>query len=170
VLQKVDQDSVDFTVKGILQTVSLDDVETISFGGGGASARPTLSTKPAVEQPRITTVPKKPGPTPRSMVEPAPSTSQTIYPMTASLKPTITFREKARYTEEARSAGTQGTVVLQLIFNANGSISNIRVVQGLPHGLTDSAIDAAKKIRFDPATKDGRPVSVRGNLEYTFNP
>jgi outer membrane biosynthesis protein TonB len=39
----------------------------------------------------------------------------------------------------------------------------------LPHGLTEKAIEAAKKIRFNPAVRDGQPVSVRGNLEYTFN-
>jgi hypothetical protein len=39
----------------------------------------------------------------------------------------------------------------------------------LPDGLTEKAIEAAKKIRFNPAVKNGAPVSVRGQLEFSFN-
>jgi hypothetical protein len=38
----------------------------------------------------------------------------------------------------------------------------------LPHGLSQKAIEAARKIRFEPAVKDGQPVNVRGNLEFHF--
>lgn len=84
-------------------------------------------------------------------------------------RPTILYREKARYTEEARQNKVQGTVLLNVIFTAEGRITSIRVVRGLPDGLTERAIEAAQKIRFQPATKNGSPVSVRGNLEFTFN-
>jgi len=47
-------------------------------------------------------------------------------------------------------------------------ITDIKVVRGLPHGLNENAIEATKKIRFKPAVKDGKPVSVRGQLEFTF--
>jgi len=94
---------------------------------------------------------------------------RSIEPMTASLRPTILYREKAKYTEEARQNKIQGTVVLQVVFNVNGSITDIRVIRGLPDGLTEKAIEAAKKIRFNPAVKAGTPVSVRGSLEFTFN-
>jgi TonB family protein len=94
---------------------------------------------------------------------------RSIEPMTASLRPTILYREKAKYTEEARQNKIQGTVVLQVVFNVNGSISDVRVIRGLPDGLTEKAIEAAKKIRFNPAVKNGAPVSVRGSLEFTFN-
>jgi TonB family protein len=94
---------------------------------------------------------------------------RSIEPMTASLRPTILYREKAKYTEEARQNKIQGTVVLQVVFNVNGSISDVRVIRGLPDGLTEKAIEAAKKIRFNPAVKNGSPVSVRGSLEFTFN-
>ena len=50
-----------------------------------------------------------------------------------------------------------------------GEVKNIKVVRGLEDGLTLRAIEAARKIRFNPATKDGAPVNVRGNLEYSFN-
>jgi TonB family protein len=92
-----------------------------------------------------------------------------IQPMTANLKPTILYKEKAKYTEEARQNKIQGTVVLSVVFTADGRITSIRVVRGLPDGLTEKAIEAAQKIRFNPAVKNGAPVSVRGSLEFTFN-
>jgi TonB family protein len=92
-----------------------------------------------------------------------------VEPMTASLRPTILHREKAKYTEEARQNKIQGAVVLQVVFNVNGSITDVRVISGLPDGLTEKAIEAAKKIRFNPAVKNGAPVSVRGSLEFTFS-
>jgi TonB family protein len=93
----------------------------------------------------------------------------TIEPMTGILKPTILYREKAKYTEIARINLVQGTVVLQVVFAVNGELQNIRVVRGLPDGLTYKAIEAASKIRFSPATRNGEPVSVRGNLEFMFS-
>jgi hypothetical protein len=39
----------------------------------------------------------------------------------------------------------------------------------LPYGLTVKAIEAAQRIRFQPAVQNGRPVSVRGNLEFKFD-
>jgi TonB family protein len=94
---------------------------------------------------------------------------RSVEPMTASLRPTILYREKAKYTEEARQNKVQGTVVLQVVFQASGAITDVKVIRGLPDGLTEKAIEAAKKIRFNPAVKAGTPVSVRGTLEFTFN-
>jgi TonB family protein len=89
--------------------------------------------------------------------------------MTDKLKPTILYREKAKYTEEARQNKVEGTVVLTIVFGADGRIHDIRTVRGLPDGLTESSIEAAQKIRFHPAVLYGKPVSVRATLEYTFN-
>jgi tetratricopeptide (TPR) repeat protein len=88
---------------------------------------------------------------------------------TKSIRPTILYREKAKYTEDARQAGTQGTVVLQVIFRSDGVLVIQRVIRYLPYGLTLKAVEAASKIKFTPAMKDGAPVSVRGPLEYAFN-
>ncbi|MBS1790350.1 MAG: TonB family protein [Acidobacteria bacterium] len=93
---------------------------------------------------------------------------RSVEPMSASLRPTIIYRERAKYTEEARANKIQGTVVLSVVYTFDGRISDIRVVRGLPDGLTESAIEAAKKIRFQPAVKAGQPVSVRGNIEFNF--
>jgi TonB family protein len=90
-------------------------------------------------------------------------------PMSASLKPTILYKVKASYTEDARRNRIEGVVVLNVVFAANGAIHSIRVVQGLPDGLTEKAIEAARKTRFQPAVENGAPVSVRGDLSFTFS-
>lgn len=91
-----------------------------------------------------------------------------IEPVSATLRPTILYKERAKYTEEARANKVQGTVILSIEYLANGTIGQVRVVRGLPDGLTESAIDAARKIRFNPAVRNGAPVSVRGNVEFNF--
>jgi len=73
------------------------------------------------------------------------------------------------YTEEARSRAVTGTVILKCVFAANNTVTNIRIVQGLPYGLTEKAVEAARKIKFVPATKDGKNVSMWMQLEYNFN-
>ncbi len=83
-------------------------------------------------------------------------------------KPIILYKEKAKYTEEARQNKVQGTVLLSAVFTKDGRITDIRVIRGLPDGLTEKAIEAAQKIRFKPATKNGVPISVRANLEFNF--
>ncbi len=73
------------------------------------------------------------------------------------------------YTDEARQRRVVGTVMLEAVFAENGYVTNITVTRGLPSGLTESAIDAARSIRFFPAEKDGKPASQRTVLEYNFN-
>jgi TonB family protein len=92
-----------------------------------------------------------------------------IKDVSASLKPTILYKVKASYTEHARRNRIEGEVVLNVVFAADGAIHSIRVVRGLPDGLTEKAIEAAKKTRFRPAIENGAPVSVRGDLSFTFS-
>jgi len=88
--------------------------------------------------------------------------------MSDKYKPTILYREKAKYTEDARQNKVQGTVVLTVVFGADGRIRDIRVVHGLPYGLTETSVEAAQRIRFQPAVNNGKPMSVRATLEYNF--
>ncbi len=71
-------------------------------------------------------------------------------------------------TEEARKNNVQGTVTLKVTFLADGKIGDISVVSGLPYGLNEAAISAAKKITFTPATKKGIPVTVTKNVQYKY--
>jgi TonB family protein len=84
-------------------------------------------------------------------------------------RPFIAFKPEPAYTDEARQNGVTGSVLLKAIFTADGAVTNIKVASGMPYGLEENAIDAAKKIRFIPAVKDGKFVSTWMQLEYNFN-
>jgi TonB family protein len=78
-------------------------------------------------------------------------------------------RPEPFYTEEARRNQVVGTVVLTTVFSSSGKVTNMEVVKGLKYGLTERAVDAARKLKFIPALKDGKLVSQRIQLEYNFN-
>ena len=84
-------------------------------------------------------------------------------------KARVLSKPEPTYTESARKNQITGTVVLRAVFSSGGTVTNIHAVSGLPDGLTERAIAAAKSIRFVPATKDGRPVSMWMELQYNFN-
>ncbi|MDQ5835726.1 MAG: energy transducer TonB [Acidobacteriota bacterium] len=84
-------------------------------------------------------------------------------------KAVITFKPEPGFTEEARKNNVTGAVRLRAILSAGGGVTGISVVKGLPDGLTEKAIAAARQIRFTPAEKDGHAVSQYIVLEYNFN-
>ena len=94
--------------------------------------------------------------------------SNEVFTQTRDLRPTILYKERAKYTEAARERKIQGTVVLSVIFGADGRIRDIRTVHGLPEGLTEESISVAQRIRFNPAVRNGKPVNVRATIEYNF--
>jgi len=73
-----------------------------------------------------------------------------------------------RYTETARKAGVQGTVIVEAIIDEHGRATNVRVVRGLPMGLDRSAVEAIQQVTFQPAMRGGRPVKVYFNLTVNF--
>lgn len=81
----------------------------------------------------------------------------------------VLFKPEPTYTEDARRNQITGTVMLRVVFASNGDVVQIRAVHTLPFGLTERAIAAARQIKFVPAVKGGRPVSVFMQLEYNFN-
>jgi TonB family protein len=95
--------------------------------------------------------------------------NKTFNPKDVNVKARILSRPEPQYTEEARKNQVSGTVVLRAVFSSSGQVTNIRAVSGLPYGLTERAIAAAREIRFTPAMKDGRPVSQYIQIEYNFN-
>ena len=84
-------------------------------------------------------------------------------------KPVRLSAPNPRYTEKARANGTQGSVVLRVLVNEDGGVNAISVVRGLPDGLTEQAIAAARLTKFKPAMKDGKPVPYWVILEINFN-
>jgi protein TonB len=80
----------------------------------------------------------------------------------------ILSKPRPAYTEVARKNNIQGVVTLRITFLANGQIGSVSPVQGLPHGLTERAIAAARQIKFLPEMRNGKPVSVTKRMAYTF--
>lgn len=72
------------------------------------------------------------------------------------------------YTAEARQLKIQGDVTLQVRFEATGQVEVLRVINGLGHGLDEQAKIAAERIRFKPATRDGRAVDQVSIIHVTF--
>jgi protein TonB len=83
--------------------------------------------------------------------------------------PTILSRVEPQYSEEARKARFQGTVVLEAIVRRDGTVDIQRIVRSLGFGLDENAIQALKQWRFRPGTKGGVPVDVSLNIEVNFN-
>jgi TonB family protein len=70
----------------------------------------------------------------------------------------------------ASKAKIQGTVTLALVIDPTGVPTSVKVLRGLPCGLNNQAIEAAKKWRFKPAADPkGDPVAVRQVIEMTFH-
>jgi TonB family protein len=80
----------------------------------------------------------------------------------------ILSKTKANYTDAARTNQTQGTVTLRVMFLANGKIGDVAVVNYLPDGLTEQAIEAAKQMKFEPAKVNGVAQTVTKQVQYTF--
>jgi periplasmic protein TonB len=80
----------------------------------------------------------------------------------------ILSQPEPEYTEEARKNQASGTVVLRVVLSSSGEVTDIRVVSGLPYGLTGKAVEAARQIKFTPATMSGRAVSQSTQIRYNF--
>lgn len=95
--------------------------------------------------------------------------NRTFSPKEVTSKARVLSKPEPQYTEEARKNQVTGTVILRAVFSSTGQVTNIIARAGLPYGLTERAIAAARQIKFTPATKDGHPVSMYIQLEYNFN-
>ncbi len=82
--------------------------------------------------------------------------------------PRAIFAPEPEFSEEARKAKYQGTVILWMIVGPDGRAHDIRVTRSLGLGLDEKAIEAVKTWKFEPAHKDGRSVAVEINVEVSF--
>ncbi len=94
--------------------------------------------------------------------------SKVAEPVSKTVPAEITFKPRPVYTEEGRRLKIEGEVLLEVVFTATGQIRIQRIVQGLGHGLDESAIKAAEKIQFKPALKDGQPSDFQAVLHIVF--
>src|SRR5581483_1658171 len=71
------------------------------------------------------------------------------------MQPKLIYRVDPEYSEEARRAHFEGVVILEAIVRSDGEVDLVRVTRSLGFGLDQNAVDAVKKWRFRPATKNG---------------
>jgi TonB family protein len=82
--------------------------------------------------------------------------------------PQLIYRVEPEYTEAARKAKYQGTVILLAVVDSDGKVRDLRVARALGLGLDEKALEAVRQWRFKPGLKDGRPVAVAASIEVTF--
>lgn len=95
-----------------------------------------------------------------------PKPQETVAPRLVPAE--ILSKPTPSYTEEARRLRIEGEVLLEVSFQSSGAIRVLRVVQGLGHGLDESAVRAAEQIRFKPALRDGQPADSTAILHIVF--
>lgn len=81
----------------------------------------------------------------------------------------ISSKPRPMYTDAARQNNVEGEIILRVTFLASGAVGGIHVVSGLPDGLNEQAISAARNIKFSPQVVDDNPVTVQKTLKYTFS-
>jgi len=82
--------------------------------------------------------------------------------------PRVTSRTEPEYTDVARNARVSGVVIVEAIIDRHGNVDQVKVIKGLPMGLSESAERAVKKWKFKPGTLNGQPVDVIFNLTVNF--
>ncbi|HKO57657.1 MAG TPA: energy transducer TonB [Thermoanaerobaculia bacterium] len=85
-------------------------------------------------------------------------------------EPAIIRRVDAAYTEEARSAGAAGSVLLEVLIDRSGFVREATVIRPMGHGLTESAVDAVRQWQFEPSKQKGVPVEVVYEVTIDFKP
>jgi len=82
--------------------------------------------------------------------------------------PRVVFAPDPSFSEEARKAKFQGTVVLYVVVGIDGRAHDVRLIRSLGMGLDEKAIEVVGQWKFDPGRKDGSPVAVQVNVEVSF--
>jgi len=82
--------------------------------------------------------------------------------------PKVTHQVEPSYSREALDAGVQGTVVFEVVVDVSGRLTDISLVSPLGYGLDERAREAIGQWRFEPGSKDGKPVRVLATIEVNF--
>src|SRR5262249_14287719 len=91
--------------------------------------------------------------------EPPPQSSDSGACTEPPGKPEPTMKTDIEYTEEARAAGVEGRLVLEVTVDADGNVSDVKVISGVAPALDSAAIQTVKTWRFKPAMACGKPVA-----------
>jgi protein TonB len=84
--------------------------------------------------------------------------------------PKLVSIRKPEYPPMARRLGVEGDVVISLLVDETGNVIETRLIDGVPQrvGINESALEAAKNARYEPATKEGVRVKVWTTLRLPF--
>lgn len=82
--------------------------------------------------------------------------------------PKVLEKSEPQYTEEARAAKLEGTVALTIVVGTDQRAHDIKITKSLDSGLDASAINSIKTWRFQPGTKNGKPVPVQAHIQVNF--
>jgi TonB family protein len=74
----------------------------------------------------------------------------------------------ADYTESARQRGITGEVLLEIVVRRDGSVGEVKILQGLREGLNERAVQAVRQWRFAAARRQGIPVDVIVEVAVEF--
>lgn len=98
------------------------------------------------------------------------TSEETIYGIGDGVSmPIVLSRSEPEYTDEARAAGIEGTVVLEVVILRDGAVGPVTVVESLDPGLDRNAVAAVGQWRFRPALRDGEAVGVRARIDIRFS-
>jgi periplasmic protein TonB len=83
--------------------------------------------------------------------------------------PKLIYKIEPEFSEEARKAKFQGTVILSIEVDESGRATNLRVISSPGLGLDQKAIEAVAQWRFRPASQGGKPVASSARVEVNFH-
>lgn len=124
----------------VIETIVVYEPDPEELQAQAAKSKPTESFLPPQAQPKVIEV----------------------------LRPQIRAMYLPMYSSKAREKKIEGKVVLSALFARDGKIKDLTVEQKLGYGLDESALEAAKRLMFDPPRVDGQPIDVRAQITYYF--
>jgi TonB family protein len=101
----------------------------------------------------------------RAQVDTAPDK---VYELTEVTPPRPVYHPDSQYTESARKKKINGTVVVLMTVTPEGKVRDVKVIKSLEKSLDQQAMATVSTWKFEPATKDGKPVAVHVPAEVTF--
>jgi protein TonB len=72
------------------------------------------------------------------------------------------------YTPDAQAAAIEGKVRVQITVDETGKVIDVKLLQGLGHGLDEAALSAARSATFEPALHCGKPTRATFTLGMRF--
>jgi protein TonB len=141
---------------------SFDGVPDFGFAleggvGGGGLAVPSRAAEPT------------PAPRVLKALAPAPAQRAAGECVEAAIKPKPVSVPQPVYTDAARAANVEGRVRVELTVDESGRVVEVKVLQGLGHGLDEAALSAARSATFTPALRCGRPVRATFTIAMRFS-